>query len=148
MLYSLILPSLIPSTSYIAQVTGVTGDISTGPLGAPSANSNTLSTTATTSPPATPTSFSGTPSFVQPTTAISLYWTEPAAPYVAGAILTQRTPSGSGNFVPSTYTYRGSPDLVATGLTPGSSYDFQLVLTNSIGSTPAVTLTNVSTASA
>ena len=148
MVYSAIIGSLVPSTSYIAQVTGVTGDIATGPLGAPSANSNTLSTTATTSPPTTPTSFSGTPSFAYPTTAISLSWTGAVPPYVASATLTQRTPSGSGNFVPSTYTFNGGSYLTARGLTPGSSYDFQLVLTNSIGSTPAVTLTNVSTASA
>ncbi len=146
MLYSALLNYLIPSTSYIARVTGVTGGTGTGPLGTPSANSNALSTTATTSPPNTPTSFSGTPSAAAPTTRMNLTWTGATPPYVGSATLTQRTPSGSGSFVPSTYTYNGSPFITARGLTPGSSYDFQLVLTNSIGSTPAVTLTNVSTA--
>jgi hypothetical protein len=148
MIYSAVFGSLVPGTSYIARVTGVTGDVSTGTLGAPSANSNTLSTTATTSPPTTPTSFSGTPAGASATTAIYLSWAGAIPPYVASATLTQRTPSGSGNFVPSTYTYRGNRFITARGLTPGSSYDFELVLTNSIGSTPAVTLTNVSTASA
>ncbi len=146
MLYSAIFARLIPGTSYIARVTGVTGDIGTGPLGTSSANSNALSTTATTSPPNTPTSFSTTQSGANPTTNITLTWAGAVPPYVASATLTQRTPSGSGSFVPSSYTYSGNPYMNARGLTPGSSYDFQLVLTNSVGSTPAVTLTNVSTA--
>ncbi len=80
---------------------------------------------------------------------IHVSWTGAIPPYVASANLTQRTPSGSGSFVPSTYTYSpGSQSINARGLTAGTSYDFQLVLTNSIGSTAPVTLTNVSTASA
>ena len=143
---SVLIGGRIPSTSYVARVTGVTGDFGTGPLGTPSANSNALSTTATTSPPNTPTSFSGAPSSASPTTTITLTWAGAVPPYVASATLMQSTPSGSGSFVPSTSTYNGAPFMTARGLTPGASYDFQLVLTNSIGSTPAVTLTNVSTA--
>jgi hypothetical protein len=49
-------------------------------------------TTATTSPPNTPTSLSGTPAGARATTAIAISWAGAILPYVASATLTQRTP--------------------------------------------------------
>lgn len=128
---------LTPNTSYTLQVLAINS----------TSTSTSLSVAAQTSavPPAPPTAVavSGTPG----TTSINLTWTAPVTgtgPFTYQVF--SRTPSGSGTFtaVGSSTT---STSQAVTGLTSGSSYDFQVVATNAAGSSaPSVSLTNVTTA--
>ena len=77
-------------------------------------------------------------------TTIPLTWSAGTGGAATSWAVTQRTPSGSGSYVASTGTFTGAGGTV-TGLTSGVSYDFEVVATNSVGSSTAATLTNVST---
>jgi hypothetical protein len=80
------------------------------------------------------------------TTTIPLTWVESGGTPTTRTV-TQRTPSGSGSYVASAGTF-GSTGGTVTGLTSGVSYDFQVVESNTGGTSGTATLTNVSTTSA
>lgn len=98
-------------------------------------------TTATLQPPGTVASLAST---AQTSTTITLSWAAGSGGPATSWTVTQRTPSGSGSYSSAAGTFSDTGGTV-TGLTPNASYDFQVVATNTAGSSSAATLTGVST---
>ena len=80
-------------------------------------------------------------------TTVALTWTNAAS--ATGWTVTQRTPSGSGAYSASTLSVAASATgATVSGLTTGSSYDFQVTASNATGTSPQVaTLSNVTPSS-
>lgn len=107
-----------------------------------SSTSNTYSYTTVAAPNAV-TSLAKTGST---TTSITLSWAESGGTPTTRTITYRSTGSGSYVAVPGT-TGLGSTGATVTGLTASTAYDFQVVESNTGGTSAATTLTNVSTSS-
>jgi fibronectin type 3 domain-containing protein len=76
---------------------------------------------------------------------VSLYWGQPVTNQQAnGYIVSRRSPTGSGGFVPvTTITSNSITGFQDNGVTNLGSYDYTVVATNPIVQSPPVTLLNV-----
>ncbi len=132
------------SVSGLTAATGYDYRVAAANAGGTSAYSAILSNAMTAAALAAPNTVSGLGASGATSNSLTLTWVEgggtPAARSVA-----QRTPSGSGPYIQSAGTF-GSTGGTVTGLSAGSSYDFQVVETNATGSSAAATLVNVATA--
>lgn len=129
--------NLVPNTAYQFQV------ITTNGVGTNISASIGASTLAVLPGPVTGLAVSGTPT----QTSISLTWVTPAtgSPPLTYQVVS-RSPTGSGLFTPAA-AVTGALSQTITGLTPGTSYDFETFATNSAGTGAAsATLANVQTA--
>jgi hypothetical protein len=123
--------NLSPGTSYDFQV------IASGPGGSATSSVLTVSTPAATTPPSAPVNFAITAIM---TTGASLSWETPASGTRPINYQPQYRLSGTtvwssfGSLIPSL-------TVTITGLLSGRTYDFQVVATNSGGSTPSAILT-------
>lgn len=128
---------LSPATNYQFQI--VTSNTTPSTSTSASVSAITLSVL-----PSAPTGFSvvGTPA----QTSIALQWVAPGTgtPPLTYQVLLA-TPTGAGTFVVAGATTTALTQTI-TGLSPATTYDFQVQATNATGTGPAATLTNVSTA--